>query len=153
MTNYFIYNSPLGKIAIAETGGKIIRMTPAKNFNAANTDLKETPTLKEAARQLAAYFDGKLKNFDLPLAPQGTTFQKKVWAALCKVPCGQTRTYGDIARDIKNPKAVRAVGGANNRNPIFIIIPCHRIIGADGSMTGYALGLKTKKYLLAHESR
>ncbi len=106
---------------------------------------------RETARQLEAYFSGKLKSFDIKLAPEGTEFQKSVWNALCEIPYGETRTYKDIAVSIGNPKAYRAVGLANNRNPIAIIVPCHRVIGADGKLTGYASGLDVKEFLLKLE--
>ena len=105
-------------------------------------------------RQLEAYFAGELKRFDLPLplAPSGTAFQLKVWRALQEIPYGEVASYGEVARAIGNPKAVRAVGGANARNPIPIIIPCHRVIGSDGSLTGFGGGLTTKQRLLDLES-
>lgn len=108
----------------------------------------ETELLKKAGDQLTEYFQGKRKVFDLPLEPAGTEFQKKVWRALCTIPYGQTRSYGEIATQIGNPKACRAVGGANNKNPIMIFIPCHRVIGADGSLVGFGGGLYAKKYML-----
>ena len=102
----------------------------------------------EACRQLAAYFNKKLKDFDLPLDPKGTAFQQRVWAALLQVQYGDTASYLDIAKTIGNPKAVRAVGMANGRNPIAIVVPCHRIIGSNKTLTGYAGGLSRKQYLL-----
>jgi methylated-DNA-[protein]-cysteine S-methyltransferase len=95
---------------------------------------------REATRQLEAYFSGKLESFDLKLAPEGTEFQKSVWKALCKIPYGETRTYKDIAASVGKPKAYRAVGLANNRNPIAIIVPCHRVIGSNGKLTGVCFG-------------
>ena len=116
---------------------------------------QEPPTelLKEAANQLMEYFQGKRKEFTLPLDPQGTEFQKKIWAALRTIPYGQTRSYGEVAAQVGNPKAARAVGGANNKNPIMIFIPCHRVVGADGSLTGFACGIEVKKYMLDLERR
>ena len=111
------------------------------------------PTLLEAERQLIEYFDCKRESFSLPLDFVGTEFQKRVWNALLSIPYGETRSYGDIARQIGNPKAVRAVGAANGRNPISIIAPCHRVIGTSGSLTGFAGGLKTKAQLLSLEKR
>ena len=102
----------------------------------------------EACRQLKAYFEGELREFDLPLAPKGTVFQNQVWRALQQVKYGETASYLDIAKAIGNPKAVRAVGMANGRNPIAIVVPCHRIIGSNKSLTGYAGGLPRKQYLL-----
>lgn len=113
----------------------------------------ETTLLAEAKAQILAYFDGKLKNFDLPLRPAGTEFMQKVWAELIKIPYGHTASYGDIAVRVHNPKASRAVGMANNRNPIAIIIPCHRVIGGSGKLTGYAGGLDVKAKLLQLEKQ
>ena len=108
---------------------------------------------KEAQQQLAEYFNGQRKVFELDLDPQGTDFQKKVWKQLIKIPYGQTVSYGELARRIGNPKASRAVGMANGRNPISIIIPCHRVIGSNGSLTGFGGGIEVKQYLLDLESR
>jgi methylated-DNA-[protein]-cysteine S-methyltransferase len=154
MTNYFIYQTPIGKVAIAEEAGAVTALCTEKGFSKKKKGavLRETPLLRRAAKQLNDYFEGKLKKFDLPLNPKGTSFQKEVWQALTKIPYGKTVSYKDMAEKIKNPKAARAVGGANNKNPIFIVIPCHRVIGADGRLTGYACGLDTKKFLLAVES-
>ena len=113
---------------------------------------RETPLLAEAMRQLAEYFAGERREFELPLAPEGTPFMRWVWAELVKVPYGATATYGEIAERIGNPGGSRAVGLANNRNPIAIIIPCHRIIGSSGKLVGYAGGVELKERLLALES-
>jgi methylated-DNA-[protein]-cysteine S-methyltransferase len=107
--------------------------------------------LKAAAKQLDEYFAGKRTRFDLPLSMHGTAFQQKVWAALCKIGFGETRSYADIALSIGAPKAMRAVGAANGRNPVGIIVPCHRVIGANGALTGYAGGMGRKQALLAFE--
>ena len=112
---------------------------------------KETPLLREAFRQLGEYVARTRREFDLPLAPQGTPFQRRVWDALQRIPYGQTRTYRQIAEAADCPKGYRAVGMANNRNPIAILIPCHRVIGADGSLVGYGSGLPTKEKLLRLE--
>jgi methylated-DNA-[protein]-cysteine S-methyltransferase len=109
------------------------------------------PVLLEAERQLTEYFDGKRSEFSLELDPTGTAFQKEVWSALSTIPYGETRTYSDIARQIGNIKAVRAVGAANGRNPISIIVPCHRVIGVSGELTGFAGGLEAKATLLSLE--
>jgi methylated-DNA-[protein]-cysteine S-methyltransferase len=111
------------------------------------------PVLVEAERQLKDYFFGKRKSFSVKLDFQGTEFQKKVWAALLTIPFGETRSYGQIAKQIQNPKAVRAVGAANGKNPISIIAPCHRVIGSTGKLTGFAGGLEAKARLLALEGR
>jgi methylated-DNA-[protein]-cysteine S-methyltransferase len=149
MKSVFFYDYPIGAIGIAEDEGAIVRVffggkkKALPGFNTA-----ETPLIKKAAAQLAEYFNGKRKSFNLPLALQGTDFQISVWEALQTIPAGETRSYKDVAALIGNPKAVRAVGMANNRNPIVIIVPCHRVIGHDGSLTGYGGGLPAKQYLL-----
>ena len=107
--------------------------------------------LRRAARELEEYFAGERRDFTLPLAPAGTPFQQRVWRALEAIPYGETRTYAQIAAAVGNPRAVRAVGGANHRNPLPVVIPCHRVIGADGSLTGYAGGLERKTLLLGLE--
>lgn len=114
---------------------------------------EDAAALKEPVRQLCAYCSGDLENFDLQLAPQGTPFQQKVWSELQKIPYGKTISYGELARRIGNPKASRAVGLANGSNPISIVIPCHRVIGANGKLTGYGGGLPIKEKLLALERR
>lgn len=112
---------------------------------------QETPLINSVYSQLKEYFAGQRKEFNLPLAPEGTDFQQKVWQALCRIPYGETRSYKEIAAAAGSPKGCRAVGMANNRNPIAIIIPCHRVIGADGKMVGYAGGLNIKEKLLQIE--
>ena len=109
--------------------------------------------LKDVADQLQSYFLGTLHEFEIPLDPLGSEFQSAVWKALCRIPFGATRTYGEIARAVDRPKAMRAVGLANHDNPIAIVIPCHRIIGANGSLTGYGGGLNRKRWLLEHEAK
>jgi methylated-DNA-[protein]-cysteine S-methyltransferase len=117
------------------------------------TEQPDHPVLVETGRQLRAYFAGERTEFDLPLDMAGSDFQKRVWAQLLAIPFGQTRTYGEIARAIGSPNAVRAVGAANGRNPLSIVAPCHRVIGSNGTLTGFAGGLEAKRYLLAHEGR
>jgi methylated-DNA-[protein]-cysteine S-methyltransferase len=112
---------------------------------------EEVPLLQAVAEQLTAYFRGELTEFDLPVSAAGTPFQQRVWAALCRIPYGETRSYGALAAEIGNPAASRAVGAANGRNPLSIVVPCHRVIGSTGRLTGYAGGLTTKEQLLAHE--
>lgn len=114
---------------------------------------KDTALLKRARQQLMEYAEGKRKVFDLPLAARGTAFQKKVWDALCTIPYGEVRTYKQIARQVGNANACRAVGMANHNNPIGVVVPCHRVVGSDGSLTGYAGGLDKKKMLLELEQR
>ena len=115
-------------------------------------DDAEHPVLRAAAAQLGEYFAGTRTEFDLPLAPEGTPFQQKTWEALRAIPYGETISYGEQARRLGSPSAVRAVGAANGRNPISIIVPCHRVIGSNGSLTGFAAGLEAKAWLLRHES-
>lgn len=107
----------------------------------------------EAVRQINEYFEGCRQTFDLPLAPKGTPFQQRIWEILIRIPFGETRSYGQLAREIGNPNASRAVGSANGANPIALIIPCHRVIGTNGSLTGFAYGTSLKKLLLEHECR
>ncbi|HET8922344.1 MAG TPA: methylated-DNA--[protein]-cysteine S-methyltransferase [Candidatus Acidoferrum sp.] len=114
---------------------------------------KDKAPFGEVMRQLRAYFDGKLKEFDVPLTLEGTEFQRRVWTSLLTIPYGETISYRELAQRIGNPRAVRAVGLANGSNPIPIIIPCHRVIGSNGSLTGFGGGLHTKKQLLALESK
>lgn len=109
--------------------------------------------LQQAQEQLQKYFDGNLKEFNLNLEPDGTDFQKKVWALLYKIPYGKTWTYADMANKLGDPKVIRAAASANGRNPVAIVIPCHRVIGTNGSLTGYAGGLENKRYLLDLENR
>jgi methylated-DNA-[protein]-cysteine S-methyltransferase len=114
---------------------------------------RTTDMLRRAAKQLEQYFAGTRTSFDLPLAAEGTAFQRRVWQTLVTIPFGMTWSYGDLARAIGQPTASRAVGAANGKNPIGIIVPCHRVIGANGTLTGYAGGLPAKQKLLAHEQR
>ncbi|HVI58493.1 MAG TPA: methylated-DNA--[protein]-cysteine S-methyltransferase [Luteimonas sp.] len=111
----------------------------------------DNAVLRETQAQLQAYFTGALRSFDLPLLPIGTPFQREVWTMLARIPYGETWSYGEVARRIGKPEAVRAVGAANGRNPIPIVLPCHRVIGADGSLTGFGGGLPTKQFLLQLE--
>lgn len=140
--------TPLGPMTL-EGGG--ISLTGLR-FGALGPDCPD-PLLLRAREQLEEYFAGSRRSFDLPLSPKGTEFQLSVWRALLDIPYGETRTYGQIAHAIGSPKAARAVGMANNKNPIAIIIPCHRVIGADGRLVGYAGGLGKKELLLALESK
>ncbi|HHW04142.1 MAG TPA: methylated-DNA--[protein]-cysteine S-methyltransferase [Thermoanaerobacterales bacterium] len=112
---------------------------------------EKSPINNKAREELLLYFDGKLKQFTVPLDLRGTDFQKKVWLQLLKIPYGKTASYGDIARAIGKPRASRAVGGANNKNPVPIVVPCHRVVGSDGSLVGYGGGLVLKKFLLGLE--
>jgi methylated-DNA-[protein]-cysteine S-methyltransferase len=112
---------------------------------------QDDEALAPAAEQLRAYFDGRLRKFDVPLSLHGTDFQLQVWHALCEIPFGQTISYGELARRIGKPQAMRAVGAANGRNPVSIIVPCHRVVGSTGSLTGFGGGLPRKRWLLDHE--
>lgn len=116
-------------------------------------DVRDVPVLKTAATQLAEYFRGERIDFDLPLAMEGTGFQQRVWQELTKIPFAATWSYGQLAKAIGRPSASRAVGAANGRNPISIIVPCHRVIGSNGSLTGYGGGMKAKQWLLEHERK
>ena len=111
-----------------------------------------TPALEPACRQLREYFEGRRTRFELPLDLQGTDFQKSVWEALLEIPYGHTLSYMDLAKRLGDPKAIRAVAAANGQNPLWVVVPCHRVVGSDGSLTGYAGGLYRKKWLLNHES-
>lgn len=154
MYKYYVYENPMKeieKLYICEKDGKLVCVEPRKEAVPEGASLEETPLIKGAARQLSEYFAGKRKAFDLPLAPEGTDFQKRVWEELTKIPYGETRSYGELAAALGNPRAARAVGMANNRNHLMIVIPCHRVIGADGSLTGFGGGLGMKRALLALE--
>lgn len=148
MKNKYHYKIPIGTVCIEENGNAV---TGLYFHEKGDPEEKETPLLKEAHKQLTEYFEKRRRYFELPLEPQGTEFQKKVWKALQTIPYGETRSYGEIAAQLGNPKACRAVGGANNKNPIMIFIPCHRVIGADGSLVGFGGGLPAKEYMLALE--
>ncbi|WMM24888.1 methylated-DNA--[protein]-cysteine S-methyltransferase [Tissierella sp. MB52-C2] len=151
MKNIVFYPTSLGSIGIVEKNGSIIELFFGKEHKSIGCVEQETPLLKEAARQLEEYLEGKLKFFDLPLEPKGTDFQQTVWAALLDIPYGETRTYKQVAEAIGKPEASRAVGIANSKNPILIITPCHRVIGTDGKLVGYAAGLAVKEKLLKME--
>jgi len=154
---YIFYESPVGRLWIEEKQDLITRLIlpggRQPDFTEILHDLGKNSLLTDARKQLEAYFSGKLQNFDLPLAPAGTPYLQKVWQELCAIPYGETATYGAIAARTGNPKAARAVGLANNRNPIAIIIPCHRVIGSNRKLTGYAGGLEMKRKLLELEAR
>lgn len=148
MRAFFDYEFPLTKLYIEADGEFITKISFFEIFG----NKKETPVIKRAKKQLDEYFSGKRTTFDLPLKLEGTEFQKSVWKELMKIPYGKTASYYDIASAVQNPKACRAVGMANNKNKIPIIIPCHRIIGKSGALTGYAGGLEVKKKLLELEA-
>lgn len=174
MKIFYYYDTFLGRIEITENGEAITglcffgrknslqktALEAAQHTEEVEAGMKgdlvvlcETPLLKRAGTQLMEYLAGERKEFDLPLAFEGTEFQQAVWKALLAIPYGQTRSYGQIAAVIGKPKACRAVGMANNRNPIAIIVPCHRVIGANGGLVGYGSGLDIKEKLLNLEKR
>jgi len=155
LKKYFFYKyEGVGKLGVGVESGRITDLHFERS-SIPRSDIvqEETPLHREAARQLDEYFSGKRKVFDLPLAPKGTDFQLRCWEALLRVPYGETRSYGDIARSVGSPRGFRAVGMANNRNPISIIIPCHRIIGSDGKLVGFGGGLDIKEFLLGLERK
>lgn len=149
------FDGLLGRYALEENEGQLTRMWVGDRITLApaDVDIRETPLLKEAKAQLDAYFAGRLKAFELPLAPAGTEFQMKVWNALCTIPYGETITYGQLAGRLGNANASRAVGMANSRNPLPVFIPCHRVVGTGGKLTGYTGGLDIKVKLLQLEQR
>lgn len=154
ITNYCYLDTPIGRLKIEEDGEAITALHLCiDEVDKADEANNETSLLQETKNQLTEYFAGKRREFELPISLNGTDFQKKVWNALRNIPYGETLSYGEVAAKIGNPKASRAVGGANNKNPILIIVPCHRVIGADGSLVGFGCGLPAKEYLLALEHK
>lgn len=145
-----IIESPVGLLKIAASDRSITGIW--LNARGRVSTGRATGVLAELEAQLAAYFRGTLKTFDLALEPSGTAFQREVWSTLQTIPYGATCSYRDVARKIGRPEAVRAVGAANGQNPIPIVIPCHRVIGANGSLTGFGGGIEMKRWLLAHEN-
>jgi methylated-DNA-[protein]-cysteine S-methyltransferase len=156
------HDSPVGplRLAASERGLRAVHLPEQRHMPDAplpgwsppgSRDEPQSRILDDARRQLDAYFAGDLTAFDLPLDAEGTAFQHAVWRALCAIGYGETVSYGELARRIGKPRAVRAVGLANGRNPLAIVVPCHRVIGADGSMTGYGGGIERKIFLLGHE--
>ncbi len=150
MKGFAVYPSPFGYLEIGYEGGSIVCMERTEKRREGGTPTELT---ERANKQLSEYFAGKRKAFDFPYRLTGTPFQRKVWAALEAIPYGETRTYKDIAQAIGNEKATRAVGMANNRNPIPIVVPCHRVVGTNGNLVGYAYGLAMKKALLELEQK
>lgn len=151
---YTYYKSPLGEIALTanDLGLKTLTFIDGKKELVIPEDYQENPEkFNQVCQQLTEYFAGEREAFDLPLAATGTPFQQKVWQALCSIKQGETKTYAWLAKRINNEKAVRAVGSANGANPIALIVPCHRVIGTNGKLTGYAGGLALKAKLLMHE--
>ncbi len=158
MTTYYqLHDSPLGTLLLLGSGDAVtgVHVAAGKYVPGVGPDWVRDSrhgVLLNLRRELDAYFGGRLRRFSVALEPQGTPFQKKVWAALARIPYGETRTYGEVAQAICRPSAARAVGAANGRNPIGIVLPCHRVIGASGALTGYAGGLEAKAFLLRLEA-
>jgi methylated-DNA-[protein]-cysteine S-methyltransferase len=148
-------DSPIGELTLTAVGGVLtgVHMNEQRHIPKIPAAYKRDDVgFAHVVEQLDAYFTGDLIDFDLPMRISGTEFQRRVWASLCEIPYGETISYGELARRVGNPKASRAVGLANGRNPLAIVVPCHRVIGADGSLTGYGGGLERKVWLLEHES-
>ncbi|MES2561790.1 MAG: methylated-DNA--[protein]-cysteine S-methyltransferase [Pseudomonadota bacterium] len=150
---YATLPSPIGELMLISDGSAMTGLYMQNDKHAARraVAVRDDTQLSASLEQLRAYFAGQLQRFDLPIKAEGTPFQQRVWAALCDIPYGETISYGELARRIGQPTASRAVGLANGQNPISIIVPCHRVIGADGTLTGYGGGLERKRWLLAHE--
>ncbi len=144
------YASPLGTLHLCARGDELVALA-LPDRPAPDAPTGKSAVLARTARQLDEYFAGKRRDFDLPLAPEGTAFQQRVWRELLTIPYGDTWSYGELARAIGRPAAARAVGAANGKNPIAIIVPCHRVIGANGTLVGYGGGLPVKTWLLEHE--
>ena len=157
--SYHDFDTPIGTLRLVGDEQGLDRVdlpnAAAREPDASWQKARQTlPTsLRTTKRQLAEYFDGTRRDFDLPLSADGTAFQRRVWNELCRIPYGETISYGELARRVGKPTASRAVGAANGRNPLAIVVPCHRVIGADGTLTGYGGGLPVKKALLALERR
>jgi methylated-DNA-[protein]-cysteine S-methyltransferase len=149
---YSRMDSQIGELLLRSDGERLTGLFMRAQRVRTQGWTRDDGRLKPARQQLEAYFAGELKHFDLPLRGEGTDFQQTVWQALCAIPYGETLSYGELARRIGQPTAARAVGLANGQNPISIIVPCHRVIGAKGTLTGYGGGLPRKKWLLAHEA-
>lgn len=152
--SHTILDSPLGPLTAVEDDGALAGLYMAEQRHLPGPDRfgrRDDTVLPALREQLAAYFAGQLRAFDLPLAMAGTAFQRDVWSALRDVPYGTTCTYGDLATALGRPTAVRAVGAANGRNPVCLVVPCHRVVGAAGALTGFAGGVERKAWLLAHE--
>ncbi len=153
MEKIWFYQTKIGEIGIGEENGAIVRVTFGREMGGlpADFEMVETPLTKLTAVEIREYLEGKRRTFDVPLEMKGTEFQKKVWKALLDIPYGKTATYGQIAAAAGSPQGGRAVGRANHDNPIAILVPCHRVVGANGKLTGYAGGLEIKKALLELE--
>jgi methylated-DNA-[protein]-cysteine S-methyltransferase len=154
MIRFAFFESPIGTLTLIAEGDALAGLLlPGRPEPPPGSETPRDPFLGGARGQLEDYFAGRRQDFDLPLVPAGTAFQRAVWDELLRIPFGATTSYGQVAERLGRPRAVRAVGAANGRNPIAIIVPCHRVIGSDGRLTGYGGGLPTKQWLLAHEER
>lgn len=149
--NFQYLDSPIGTLRLVSNGTELIKIEFEGQYGDDAESERSDAVLTACAMQLNDYFALRRRRFDLPLSAKGTTFQQSVWRALAEIPYGELRSYRDIAQTIGNPTAVRAVGAANGRNPLPIVVPCHRVIGSNGTLTGFAGGLETKKYLLQLE--
>jgi methylated-DNA-[protein]-cysteine S-methyltransferase len=149
--NFQFFDSPIGRLRLLSNGAQLTGIEFEGQYSTQPGCETGDPVLAESIRQLRDYFAARRRSFTLPLAAQGTAFQRSVWAALASIPFGEVRSYRDIAHDIGNPAAVRAVGAANGRNPLPIVVPCHRVIGSNGALTGFAGGLPAKTFLLRLE--
>ncbi|MBQ8173141.1 MAG: methylated-DNA--[Mailhella sp.] len=152
------YDSPIGCLLLEERDGCLVSISPVRKDAVSSLEANEkhplttkTPLLRETCLQLEQYFKGYRRQFDIPLAPVGTLFQRRVWEALCAIPYGKTVSYGDIARVVDSPRAFRAVGMACHNNPLMIVVPCHRVLAAGGRIGGYSEGLAIKYFLLRLE--
>ncbi len=149
-----VFETPIGPLTVAANDAGVRHILfPTNKYDAPDRERwkRDASALREAREQLLAYFHGERKRFELPLNPVGTPFQVQVWKTLAQIPFGATWSYGELAARIGAPKAMRAVGAANGRNPLPIVLPCHRVIGSDGSLTGFGGGLPLKRFLLEHE--
>ena len=155
MNAFSYFESPIGRLLLTSDGTALtgLYMEPSRKAQCTDGWIEDVTVapLSATVRQLSEYFEGTRREFDLPLRLQGTAFQQRVWRQLTEIPYGQTWSYGQLAKRIDKPSASRAVGLANGRNPISILVPCHRVIGADGSLTGYGGGIERKRWLLVHE--
>ncbi len=151
MSETVFIKTPLGVASITGDENGVTKISITEDGRE-NPSTQISDVLKDAAHQLQDYFDGKRNEFNIKLNPSGTDFQKKVWKELTKIPFGKTVSYLDIAKQLGDPKCIRAAASANGKNPLWVVIPCHRVIGSDGSLTGYAGGLWRKKWLLDHEN-
>ncbi len=151
MTCHAVLDTPVGPLVAVERDGGLARLGPDPHPDPAVVGARDDDALPAVREQLAAYFRGELHAFDLALTAPGTPFQQRVWAVLRTIPFGTTWTYGQLAEAIGAPTAARAVGAANGRNPVFLVVPCHRVVGSTGTLVGYAGGLEMKRRLLDHE--